>query len=147
MPASLGSDAHQKVSRITTSQQTAQSSLSALQRELASIATAYLIDRVHADNPLPQQTIDLALWELRRQMIGSGHYVNANTLGVTFTRTGLDGEFTFTIPFAPLDVNPGHTSAASIFTALEEQVGLRLEETRAPVETLVVDRLERPSPN
>jgi len=41
------------------------------------------------------------------------------------------------------DPQPG----ASIFTALEEQLGLRLRDTRAPLETLVITQAELPSPN
>ena len=37
--------------------------------------------------------------------------------------------------------------AATIFTAIEEQLGLRLEPARAPREFIVIDRVERPSPN
>jgi uncharacterized protein (TIGR03435 family) len=51
------------------------------------------------------------------------------------------------MPFAPQDVNVSDTSATSILTALQEELGLRLEDARAPVEMLVIDHAERPSEN
>ncbi|HET9833800.1 MAG TPA: TIGR03435 family protein [Vicinamibacterales bacterium] len=65
-------------------------------------------------------------------------------------KTGLDGLYDFTLTFAleasrpdaPLPVDP---SAPSIFTAIQEQLGLKLESARGPVDVLVIDRAEKPT--
>jgi bla regulator protein blaR1 len=68
-------------------------------------------------------------------------------------RTGLDGGFDFDLEFTadpPAGASPApsqNPDAPSIFTALDEQLGLKLEAVRAPVEVLVIDRVERPSEN
>ena len=59
-------------------------------------------------------------------------------------RTGLKGRFDFTLTWAP--EGSTDSSAPSIFTAVQEQLGLRLEPTRGPVDVLVVERAERPAP-
>lgn len=62
-------------------------------------------------------------------------------------RTELTGEFTFSLRFAPQNANPGDTSAPSITTAFQEQLGLRLEDSRGPVEAIVIEGVERPTAN
>ena len=68
-------------------------------------------------------------------------------------RTGLAGSYRVDFTFdsaAARGLGPGSrppSNAPSLFTALPEQLGLKLEPARADMPTLVVDRLERPTPN
>jgi uncharacterized protein (TIGR03435 family) len=57
--------------------------------------------------------------------------------------TGLSGEWALTVNWTP-DAG-GDASLPSIFTAMREQLGLKLEPTRGPVDVLVIDRAERPA--
>ncbi len=50
-------------------------------------------------------------------------------------------------PGTPPSSIPLDTSGPSLFTALEEQLGLKLESQRAPVEVFVIDRAAKPSEN
>ena len=59
-------------------------------------------------------------------------------------RTGIEGEFGFKVDYA-IDDNPD--SGASLPAAVQEQLGLKLEAAKGPVETLVVDHAEKPSAN
>jgi uncharacterized protein (TIGR03435 family) len=62
--------------------------------------------------------------------------------------TGLEGIFSFRLQWAPEDARTSDAaSGPSIFTAIREQLGLRLRAEKAPVEILVIDRAEKPSPN
>ena len=63
-------------------------------------------------------------------------------------RTGLTGEYQFTLDYAP-DNSPAAIdgSAATLFTALQEQLGLRLEPSRTTQEMLIIESAEKPSPN
>jgi uncharacterized protein (TIGR03435 family) len=73
-------------------------------------------------------------------------------------RTGSSGKYDVTLEFRPdfqaaFNTAPepfeatADPDAPSIFTAVQEQLGLRLESTRAPIDVLVIDRAERPTEN
>jgi uncharacterized protein (TIGR03435 family) len=63
-------------------------------------------------------------------------------------RTGLTGNYDLTLHWSPEDSSDTETdSAASIFTAFQEQLGLKLQPAKGPVETLVVDHVQMPSEN
>jgi uncharacterized protein (TIGR03435 family) len=70
-------------------------------------------------------------------------------------RTGLTGRYDFDLEWAPDetqfggDVGAATAAAPSppLFVAIEQELGLRLEAMRGPVEALVVDGVERPSAN
>ena len=76
---------------------------------------------------------------------------------VVVDRTGVTGNWDFELTFtperirqqalagtAPPDVDP---NGPSIFTAIQEQLGLKLESTKGPVNVLVIDHVEQPSPD
>jgi uncharacterized protein (TIGR03435 family) len=68
-------------------------------------------------------------------------------------RTGLNGKFDLDLEFSAAssagnDVPPASArpdSGADLFTALREQLGLKLEGATGPVDVLVIDRVERPT--
>jgi uncharacterized protein (TIGR03435 family) len=63
-------------------------------------------------------------------------------------RTNLTGEFDIRLRFVnEVPGTPSDTLGPTIFTALQDQLGLKLESTRGPVEFLVIDHVERPSAN
>lgn len=114
-------------------------------------------------------------------MNGASIAMLVNTLSRSLGRevvdkTGLTGEYDFTLHYTPNAATPMPNSAASssptsgasgaapsaptaaastlpadpgptIFAALQEQLGLKLESTKGPVEIIVIDHVERPSQN
>lgn len=62
-------------------------------------------------------------------------------------RTSLDGTYDVEILFTRAGVLPSSSDLPDIFTALQEQLGLRLVATRGRVDHLVIDRVERPDPD
>jgi uncharacterized protein (TIGR03435 family) len=75
-------------------------------------------------------------------------------------RTGVTGHFNIILEYSPEagirsvgqpdaqpQPPPPERDAPSLFTALQEQLGLKLESTRAPVDVLVIDRVQQPTEN
>ncbi len=78
-------------------------------------------------------------------------------------KTGLKGNYDFTLKWTPDEgqgqmfkgagepprdaAPPPDASGPSIFTALQEQLGLKLESQKGPADTIVIDHVERPSEN
>ncbi len=59
--------------------------------------------------------------------------------------TGLTGKYDVALEWSPDQT--GDLPGPSVFTALQEQLGLRLESAKGPVEILIVDSVEKPSEN
>jgi uncharacterized protein (TIGR03435 family) len=76
-------------------------------------------------------------------MLGSMREIESRKI---LDRTGLTGEYDLTLKWASVD-DPREADGPSLFTAIQEQLGLKLESTRAPMEVVVVDHIERPSEN
>ena len=73
----------------------------------------------------------------------------SSTLGRrVIDRTSLTGPYKFSLKWTP-DDRPASAdnSGPSLFTAIQEQLGLKLESTKGPVEILVIDHAEKPSEN
>lgn len=64
-------------------------------------------------------------------------------------KTGLTGEYDFTLKWTgqPLRVENSDSTGPTIFTALQEQLGLRLTSQKVPTDVLVIERAERPEEN
>jgi uncharacterized protein (TIGR03435 family) len=86
----------------------------------------------------------------------------SRTIGRTIIdKTGLTGNYDFSLQWAPDEgvaalpktsdgsaaPPAGEDAGASIFTALQEQFGLKLESTKGSVDVIVIDHIEKPSEN
>ena len=61
--------------------------------------------------------------------------------------TEVKGLFDITLDWTPDSNQSGADSGPSIYTAIQEQLGLRLEPRKSPFEFIVIDHIERPSEN
>ena len=94
----------------------------------------------------------IALSELARSLSGQ-------VQRIVVDRTGLTGTFDFDLTYTPDQLPQGapppgappqppvDPNGPSVFTAVQEQLGLKLESQRGPVPVVVVQRMERPTPD
>lgn len=79
------------------------------------------------------------------------HQLGGYTDRPIFDKTGLTDPYDFTLEFAVENVPPGEEAdpkdGPALVTAVKEQLGLKLEPSRAPFDVFVIDRAERPSGN
>jgi uncharacterized protein (TIGR03435 family) len=87
--------------------------------------------------------------EFHHQSIsGLARYLSQAADRPVIDQTGLQGFFDFTLEWTPDTPQPDPTaSGPSIYTAIEEQLGLKLQPEKSPVEFLVIDHAEKPMVN
>ena len=84
--------------------------------------------------------------------------LSGRTQRIVQNKTGLTGNYSFSLEFTPDQMPPGGAlingapaatdpNAPSLFTALQEQLGLKLDSQRGPVEMLVIDSVSQPAPD
>jgi uncharacterized protein (TIGR03435 family) len=100
----------------------------------------------------------LQLTLLKQSMAGLVNTLANRLNSPVLDQTGLTGLYDFRLEFAPdMPARPDGTtpmlngvpveSGPSLFTALQEQLGLKLEEKKGPVEVMVIDHAEHPGEN
>jgi len=76
------------------------------------------------------------------------HGLSGNLDRPVIDKTGLIGEFDWTLEWgAEQGADNADPLGPSMFTAIQEQLGLKLEPARGPVDVLVIDAVERPTPD
>jgi uncharacterized protein (TIGR03435 family) len=68
--------------------------------------------------------------------------------GLVVDRTGLKGSGDFSLKWSPdYAEEQGGANIVSIFTAIQDELGLKLKPVKLPVDTLVIDHVEMPTEN
>jgi uncharacterized protein (TIGR03435 family) len=74
----------------------------------------------------------------------AGDLLESQLRRVVVDHTAIPGEFDINLRWTPENAEQ---AGVSLFTAIQEQMGLRLQSAHGPVEMLVIDSAERPSAN
>jgi uncharacterized protein (TIGR03435 family) len=119
-------------------------------------------------SPLTEKDLQAGVPPSRINFFGPGHWEGHFALLSNLSRslvgqpeigrpvvdkTGLTGQYDFTLRWTPVDTGSAAAPAdpseqwPSLFTALEEQLGLKLTPQKEPIEVIVVDSVEKPSEN
>jgi len=84
-----------------------------------------------------------------RAMADFAHFLSLSNLAgrTVVDKTGLTGNYDIDLKWTPDDQQGTPDAGPTLFTAMEEQLGLKLIPAKGPVDTLVIDHVERPSDN
>lgn len=125
--------------------------------DCAAVAAA----RARNDSPPPSSAPLCGIRAAGGRMVAGGQSLSQMTTVLSqivrrtvIDRTGLSGAYDFELNWTPevagqppADSPPQTADAPSIFTALQEQLGLKLESIKVPIDVLVIDHVEHPSPD
>lgn len=108
-----------------------------------------LVKTVHAPEELLDQTGNGREWTLtNNSMPDFAGFMQSMVDRPVVDQTGLQGRFDFTLKWTPNEMQTSDPNAPpGIFTAIQEQLGLKLEAAKSPVDVLVIDHAERPTEN
>ena len=113
------------------------------------------------DRPVLDQTGPMSNSNLLARLLMNLHLLHRHTVG----EDGLKGRYNINLQWRsgpgqatisgkagggkpePLNTSARESSGLSIFAAIQNQLGLKLESTKCPVEVLVIDHVERPLEN
>jgi uncharacterized protein (TIGR03435 family) len=96
--------------------------------------------------PSPSGSLTLKMTNTRTSLSTLSSMLQSYAGRPIIDKTGLEGQFDVSLQFAP-ETLPADPSDASLFTAVQEQLGLKLEPAKGQVEVLLIDSVERPSDN
>jgi uncharacterized protein (TIGR03435 family) len=106
--------------------------------------------------PSPSGSLTLKMTNTRTSLSNLSSMLQSYAGRPIIDKTGLDGQFDVSLQFTPETLSaapaagnpsPPDPSGASLFTAVQEQLGLKLEPAKGQVEVLQIDSVERPSEN
>jgi uncharacterized protein (TIGR03435 family) len=101
-----------------------------------------LRDPKHDQGPPPANDPGIRRMHVLGSVAGITHMLS-NLLGrPVIDKTGITGSHDW-----PLELRQEDVPEAAVFAALEEQLGLKLESAKAPVDVVVIDHIEKPSAN
>jgi len=92
------------------------------------------------DEPGHLESHSTYMWELVDTLERQTGYI-------VLDQTGLEGSYDYTLHWTPDDQPPSDASGPSLSTALKEQLGIKLELQKKPMDVIVIDHIDHPSPN
>jgi uncharacterized protein (TIGR03435 family) len=118
--------------------------------KLADTANA-VCSRRDANTPLKPSDPPYCVFDMKADASDLGVLLRPFLDRPVIDRTGIRGTFEFRLVFAPDETitgfPPQDPTQPSIFVAIQEQLGLKLESVRGPVDVLVIDHVEHPTPD